>query len=163
MRAFAANNIISSRRTCPWMVSTLIFLFFVSIVGSVVGHVARLPGLGYSLVTILLPASSAHGFKGLREGDNQAWGVYCPAGTPLPQARAKETEAITFFGTCETRCSVLGLRDGKKLPPCCEDSCHAGRREKKKPLAWPTARPTSQCRRRPEARAQGGGADGERG
>jgi len=89
VRAFAANNIISSRRTCPWMVSTLIFLFFVSIVGSVVGHVARLPGLGYSLVTILLPASSAHGFKGLREGDNQAWGAYCPVGTPLPHKRAQ--------------------------------------------------------------------------
>ena len=63
--------------------------FFVSIVGSVVGHVARLPGLGYSLVTILLPASSAHGFKGLREGDNQAWGAYCPVGTPLPHKRAQ--------------------------------------------------------------------------
>ena len=58
-------------------------------------------------------------------------GAYCPAGTPLCRKRAKETEAITFFGTCETRCSVLGLRDRKKLPPCCEDSCHAGRREKK--------------------------------
>jgi len=56
VRAFAANNIISSRRTCfPWMSHTS--LIFVSISLAVVGHVARLPG--YSLVTMLLPVLSS--------------------------------------------------------------------------------------------------------
>ena len=78
------------------------------------GHVARLPG--YSLVTILLPASSAHGFKGLREGDNQAWGVYCPpCPVSAPRAAARSGhKAITIFGTCETWCSVLGLRRARR-------------------------------------------------
>ena len=53
--------------------------------------------------------------------------------------------------------AVLGLRDGKKLLPCCED-CHTA---KKKPLAYGKANPAHEAGG--QARAQGGGPDGKRG
>jgi len=52
-------------------------------------------------------------------------------GTPLPHEAGTRRSQFLALARRGAACSGCAVRDGKKLLPCCEDSCHAGRREKK--------------------------------